>query len=165
MLNAQRSLIAFQIRRFLPQRRKTLSDGPRPVIRSERERSRSLPSVEMICFSAVCALASFRKMLFFFVSFAFFAANPPLPEQRPMTVQIIALSAAITYALSFIFPKRGFKNSAPITVTFLSLLIQSVTLLTIALTAPICGNRRSIRSCQPTPDHTTKRSCGLSITG
>ncbi|HYJ13943.1 MAG TPA: DMT family transporter [Candidatus Limnocylindria bacterium] len=51
-----------------------------------------------------------------------------------MTVQIIALSAAITYALSFILSKRGFKNSTPITITFVSLLIQSVTLLTIALT-------------------------------
>lgn len=48
-----------------------------------------------------------------------------------MTVQIIALSAAIVYALSFILSKRGFKNSTPITITFISLLIQTVTLFTI----------------------------------
>ncbi|HET7005177.1 MAG TPA: DMT family transporter [Candidatus Binatia bacterium] len=51
-----------------------------------------------------------------------------------MTVQIIALAAAIAYALSFILSKRGFKNSTPITITFVSLLIQTVTLFTIALT-------------------------------
>ena len=34
-----------------------------------------------------------------------------------MTVQIIALSAAIAYALSFILSKRGFKNSTPLTAT------------------------------------------------
>ena len=50
-----------------------------------------------------------------------------------MTVQIIALSAAIAYALSFILSKRGFKNSTPITITFVSLLIQTVTLFAIAL--------------------------------
>lgn len=51
-----------------------------------------------------------------------------------MTAQIIALAAAIAYALSFILSKRGFKNSTPITITFVSLLIQTVTLFTIALT-------------------------------
>lgn len=48
--------------------------------------------------------------------------------------QIIALSAAIAYALSFILSKRGFKYSSPITITFISLLIQTVTLSFIALT-------------------------------
>ena len=51
-----------------------------------------------------------------------------------MTVQIIALSAAIAYALSFVLSKRGFKNSTPVTITFVSLLIQTVTLSTLALT-------------------------------
>lgn len=51
-----------------------------------------------------------------------------------MTAQIIALAAAIAYALSFILSKRGFKNSTPITITFVSLLIQTVTLFAIALT-------------------------------
>lgn len=51
-----------------------------------------------------------------------------------MTVQIIALSAAIAYALSFILSKRGFRYSTPITITFVSLLIQAVTLFTIVLT-------------------------------
>ena len=68
------------------------------------------------------------------MSFAFFAANLPNPIDLPMTVQIIALSAAIAYALSFVLSKRGFKNSTPITITFVSLLIQSVTLLTVGLT-------------------------------
>ncbi|MBM4260463.1 MAG: DMT family transporter [Deltaproteobacteria bacterium] len=48
--------------------------------------------------------------------------------------QIIALSAAVAYALSFILSKRGFKYSSPITITFISLLIQTVTLFSIALT-------------------------------
>jgi len=51
-----------------------------------------------------------------------------------MTVQIIALSAAIVYALSFILSKRGFRTSTPITITFVSLLIQTVILFTIVLT-------------------------------
>ena len=51
-----------------------------------------------------------------------------------MTVQIIALAAAIAYAFSFILSKRGFQYSTPITITFVSLLIQTVTLFTIALT-------------------------------
>lgn len=51
-----------------------------------------------------------------------------------MTVQIIALGAAIAYALSFILSKRGFKNSTPITITFISLLIQTLVLFTVALT-------------------------------
>jgi len=51
-----------------------------------------------------------------------------------MTVQIIALAASVVYALSFILSKRGFKNSTPITITFVSLLIQTVTLFAIALT-------------------------------
>lgn len=51
-----------------------------------------------------------------------------------MTVQIIAIGAAIAYALSFILSKRGFRNSTPLTITFVSLLIQTVTLFTIVLT-------------------------------
>ena len=51
-----------------------------------------------------------------------------------MTVQIIALAAAIAYAFSFILSKRGFQYSTPITITFVSLLIQTVTLFTIVLT-------------------------------
>jgi drug/metabolite transporter (DMT)-like permease len=51
-----------------------------------------------------------------------------------MTVQIIALAAAIAYAFSFILSKRGFRNSTPLTITFVSLLIQTVTLFTIVLT-------------------------------
>jgi uncharacterized membrane protein len=50
-----------------------------------------------------------------------------------MTVQIIALSAAIAYALSFILSERGFRYSTPITITFVSLLIQTATLFTIVL--------------------------------
>ena len=34
-----------------------------------------------------------------------------------MTVQIIAIGAAIAYALSFILSKRGFRNSTPLTAT------------------------------------------------
>jgi drug/metabolite transporter (DMT)-like permease len=51
-----------------------------------------------------------------------------------MTVQIIALAAAILYALSFILSKRGFKNSTPVTITFISLLIQTVALFAITVT-------------------------------
>ncbi|MBM4296420.1 MAG: hypothetical protein FJ143_01630 [Deltaproteobacteria bacterium] len=51
-----------------------------------------------------------------------------------MTVPLIALTAALSYALSFILSKRGFKYSTPITITFVSLLIQTVTLFTIVLT-------------------------------
>ena len=34
-----------------------------------------------------------------------------------MTVQIIAIGAAIAYALSVILSKRGFRNSTPLTIT------------------------------------------------
>src|SRR5262245_42084758 len=53
-----------------------------------------------------------------------------------MIPQSLALLAAIVYALSFIFSKRGMHHSTPITVTFVSLLIQSVVLsvIVIALT-------------------------------
>ena len=51
-----------------------------------------------------------------------------------MNVQIIALSAAIAYALSFVLSKRGFKNSTPVTITFVSLLIQTVILFAIVFT-------------------------------
>jgi drug/metabolite transporter (DMT)-like permease len=50
-----------------------------------------------------------------------------------MLPQAIAISAAISYALSFILSKRGFKYSTPITITFISLLIQTVTLFTLLL--------------------------------
>ena len=48
-----------------------------------------------------------------------------------MTVQLIALSAAIAYAMSFILSKRGMRYSTPITITFVSLLMQTIVLLTI----------------------------------
>lgn len=48
--------------------------------------------------------------------------------------QLIALGAAFAYALSFVLSKRGFKHSSPITITFTSLLIQTVVLSTISLT-------------------------------
>jgi drug/metabolite transporter (DMT)-like permease len=51
-----------------------------------------------------------------------------------MLVQAIALSAAIVYALGFIASKRGFRHSTPITITFVSLLIQTVTLFATSLT-------------------------------
>lgn len=50
-----------------------------------------------------------------------------------MTAQMIALGAAIAYALSFILSKRGLRYSTPITVTFVSLLIQTITLVFILL--------------------------------
>src|SRR3990172_4189632 len=48
-----------------------------------------------------------------------------------MLPQIIALCAAIAYALSFILSKRGMSRSTPITITFVSLLVQTVTLFII----------------------------------
>ena len=48
-----------------------------------------------------------------------------------MLPQTIALCAAIAYALSFILSKRGMHHSTPITVTFVSLLVQTVALFTI----------------------------------
>lgn len=48
-----------------------------------------------------------------------------------MTVQIIALSAAMAYAMSFILSKRGMRHSTPITITFVSLLMQTLVLFTI----------------------------------
>ena len=50
-----------------------------------------------------------------------------------MTAQIIALTAAIVYAVSFILSKRGMRYSTPITITFVSLLMQTLVLLTIVL--------------------------------
>lgn len=47
--------------------------------------------------------------------------------------QLIALGAAIAYALSFILSKRGMRYSTPITITFVSLLIQTVTLFFILI--------------------------------
>jgi drug/metabolite transporter (DMT)-like permease len=45
-----------------------------------------------------------------------------------MLPQTIALLAAIAYAISFILSKRGLRHSTPITITFVSLLIQTVVL-------------------------------------
>ncbi|HVO92297.1 MAG TPA: DMT family transporter [Terriglobales bacterium] len=50
-----------------------------------------------------------------------------------MLAQAIALCAAIAYALSFILSKRGLRYSTPITITFVSLLIQTTVLFAIAL--------------------------------
>jgi drug/metabolite transporter (DMT)-like permease len=51
-----------------------------------------------------------------------------------MIPQTFALCAAIAYALSFILSKRGMGHSTPITVTFVSLLIQ-MTVLSIIVVA------------------------------
>jgi drug/metabolite transporter, DME family len=51
-----------------------------------------------------------------------------------MLPQIIALLAAVAYALSFILSKRGLRYSTPITITFVSLLVQTVVLFAIVLT-------------------------------
>jgi drug/metabolite transporter (DMT)-like permease len=48
-----------------------------------------------------------------------------------MLAQTIALAAAIAYALSFILSKRGLRYSRPITITFVSLLIQTVAVFTL----------------------------------
>jgi drug/metabolite transporter, DME family len=48
-----------------------------------------------------------------------------------MLSQTIALCAAIAYALSFILSKRGMRYSTPITITFVSLLVQTVVLFAI----------------------------------
>jgi drug/metabolite transporter (DMT)-like permease len=48
-----------------------------------------------------------------------------------MTVQIIAVAAAIVYAMSFVLSKRGMRYSTPITITFVSLLMQTLVLFTI----------------------------------
>jgi drug/metabolite transporter, DME family len=50
-----------------------------------------------------------------------------------MLPQIIALLAAISYALSFILSKRGMRYSTPVTITFVSLLLQTVVLFSIVL--------------------------------
>ena len=50
-----------------------------------------------------------------------------------MLPQTIAILAAVSYALSFILSKRGLRYSTPITITFVSLLIQTVTLFTFLL--------------------------------
>jgi drug/metabolite transporter (DMT)-like permease len=51
-----------------------------------------------------------------------------------MLPQALALAAAIAYALSFILSKRGLRYSTPITITFVSLLMQTVVLGGIAVT-------------------------------
>ncbi|HMA81665.1 MAG TPA: EamA family transporter [Candidatus Binatia bacterium] len=51
-----------------------------------------------------------------------------------MLTQAIALAAAIAYALSFILSKRGLRYSTPITITFVSLLTQTVVLFAIVFT-------------------------------
>src|ERR1044071_5663385 len=48
-----------------------------------------------------------------------------------MLAQSIALGAAIAYALSFILSKRGLRHSTPITITFVSLLIQTAALFAL----------------------------------
>jgi DME family drug/metabolite transporter len=50
-----------------------------------------------------------------------------------MTAQLIALAAAIAYAMSFVLSKRGMRYSTPITITFVSLLMQTIVLFTIVL--------------------------------
>ena len=50
-----------------------------------------------------------------------------------MLPQAIALAAAIAYALSFILAKRGMRYSTPITITFVSLLLQTAVLFTVVL--------------------------------
>ncbi len=50
-----------------------------------------------------------------------------------MTAQIIALAAAIVYATSFILSKRGMRYSTPITITFISLLLQTLVLFMIVI--------------------------------
>jgi drug/metabolite transporter (DMT)-like permease len=50
-----------------------------------------------------------------------------------MLPQVIALGAAMAYALSFILSKRGLRTSTPITITFVSLSIQTVTLFFILI--------------------------------
>ena len=51
-----------------------------------------------------------------------------------MTAQAIALAAAIAYAMSFILSKRGLRYSTPITITFVSLFMQTFVLGGIAVT-------------------------------
>lgn len=48
-----------------------------------------------------------------------------------MLPQTIALAAAISYALGFILSKRGLGYSTPITITFVSLLIQTTALFAL----------------------------------
>ena len=55
-----------------------------------------------------------------------------------MLPQTLALCAAISYALSFILSKRGMGYSTPITMTFVSLLIQTIVLcFIVSITAGI----------------------------
>ncbi|HEX9262951.1 MAG TPA: DMT family transporter [Candidatus Binatia bacterium] len=51
-----------------------------------------------------------------------------------MLAQSVALLAAIVHALSFILCKRGLRFSTPITITFVSLLVQTVVLFGVVLT-------------------------------
>jgi drug/metabolite transporter (DMT)-like permease len=50
-----------------------------------------------------------------------------------MLPQILALLAAISYALSFILSKLGMRYSTPITITFISLLLQTLVLFSVLL--------------------------------
>ena len=50
-----------------------------------------------------------------------------------MLAQTLALLAAIVHALSFILCKRGLRFSTPITITFVSLLVQTVVLFGVVL--------------------------------
>lgn len=51
-----------------------------------------------------------------------------------MLAQTVALLAAVCHALGFIFCTRGLRRSTPITLTFVSLLVQTVVLFGIVLT-------------------------------
>ena len=51
-----------------------------------------------------------------------------------MLAQSVALLAAVCHALGFIFCTRGLRRSTPITLTFVSLLVQTVVLFGIVLT-------------------------------
>ena len=70
----------------------------------------------------------------------FQGGDAPLNFQSPgarlrftvsMLPQTIALLAAIAYAFGFILSKRGLRYSTPITITFISLLMQTVVLFAI----------------------------------
>ena len=54
---------------------------------------------------------------FFFEDYAFFAVNSPFPKHIQMRAQIIALTTAIVYAMSFILSKRGMRYSTPLAIT------------------------------------------------
>jgi EamA-like transporter family len=61
-----------------------------------------------------------------------------------MTAQIIALTAAIVYAMSFILSKRGMLYSTPIAITFVSLPIQTMVLFAIVFLFIVAGPLESL---------------------